>query len=184
MEYRNPRYNESGTIDCEIHHPSFGWIPFTASPNDAHEHCVAIYQAIIDSDNPIAPHEEPFDDVVKAKYREIETKLAEALAEGMPYTMPDGTEDIVQTRPEDEGNLLGLAIEARDLKAVGDLSHAFMLRAKSNRLYELTPDEMIDLTDTAKQFKQDLLERSWHLKDALRAAEEINDREAAKAINW
>lgn len=34
MEYRNPTYNQFGTIDVEIDHPVFGWIPFTASPDD------------------------------------------------------------------------------------------------------------------------------------------------------
>ena len=34
MEIRNPVYNAFGTIDCEINHPQFGWIPFTASPDD------------------------------------------------------------------------------------------------------------------------------------------------------
>lgn len=34
MEFRNPVYNHLGTIDCEINHPSLGWIPFTADPND------------------------------------------------------------------------------------------------------------------------------------------------------
>lgn len=34
MEIRNPRFNARGSIDCEINHPEFGWIPFTADPND------------------------------------------------------------------------------------------------------------------------------------------------------
>jgi len=34
MEYRNAQYNAFGTIDCEINHPIYGWIPFTADPND------------------------------------------------------------------------------------------------------------------------------------------------------
>jgi hypothetical protein len=34
MDYRNPVYNAAGTIDCEIDHPVYGWIPFTASPDD------------------------------------------------------------------------------------------------------------------------------------------------------
>jgi len=34
MEIRNPVYNAFGTIDCEINHPVYGWIPFTASPDD------------------------------------------------------------------------------------------------------------------------------------------------------
>lgn len=35
MELRNPSYNRFGTIDCEVNHPKFGWIPFTADPDDA-----------------------------------------------------------------------------------------------------------------------------------------------------
>ena len=34
MNYRNAKYNASGTVDCEIDHPVYGWIPFTADPND------------------------------------------------------------------------------------------------------------------------------------------------------
>jgi len=29
MEFRNSAYNEHGTIDCEINHPDYGWIPHT-----------------------------------------------------------------------------------------------------------------------------------------------------------
>ncbi len=35
IEIRNPAFNHAGTIDCEIDHPKFGWIPFTADPGDA-----------------------------------------------------------------------------------------------------------------------------------------------------
>lgn len=34
MDYRNTAYNQFGTVDVEINHPDFGWIPFTASPDD------------------------------------------------------------------------------------------------------------------------------------------------------
>jgi len=34
MKTRNPIFTESGWIDCEIEHPQYGWIPFTASPDD------------------------------------------------------------------------------------------------------------------------------------------------------
>ncbi|MEO1108255.1 MAG: hypothetical protein AAFX90_10065 [Pseudomonadota bacterium] len=37
LEYRNPMRNQFGTIDCEINHPEFGWIPFTAGPDDSEE---------------------------------------------------------------------------------------------------------------------------------------------------
>jgi hypothetical protein len=50
MEYRNARYNQFGTIDCEINHPRLGWLPFTASPDDAVEHGRAIHAAALAGD--------------------------------------------------------------------------------------------------------------------------------------
>lgn len=29
--FRNPKYNAVGGIDCEIEHPNFGWIPFSST---------------------------------------------------------------------------------------------------------------------------------------------------------
>lgn len=34
MEYRNPRRTAGEAIDCEINHPTYGWIPFTADLSD------------------------------------------------------------------------------------------------------------------------------------------------------
>ena len=34
MESRTPVFTANGAIDCEINHPQFGWIPFTASADD------------------------------------------------------------------------------------------------------------------------------------------------------
>ena len=61
MNYRNPRYNENGTIDCEIDHPHFGWIPFTADPNDCEEHGRVIFADIVAHGDiePYVPPEEP-----------------------------------------------------------------------------------------------------------------------------
>jgi hypothetical protein len=33
-EIRNPQYNQLGTIDVEVNHPEFGWIPFTYDSSD------------------------------------------------------------------------------------------------------------------------------------------------------
>jgi len=57
MEFRNCKYTESGNIDCEINHPEFGWIPFTASPNDCEEHGREIYAEAIKGE--VAPYEPP-----------------------------------------------------------------------------------------------------------------------------
>lgn len=47
MKIRSPKHNARGTIDCEIEHPEYGWIPFTASPDDVEEHGREIYQKLI-----------------------------------------------------------------------------------------------------------------------------------------
>lgn len=51
MEYRNPVYNALGTIDCEIYHQDYGWIPFTASPDDTELHGRELYDAIVKAGN-------------------------------------------------------------------------------------------------------------------------------------
>lgn len=38
MEIKNPRYNKNGTIDLDMNHPVYGWIPFTASPDDVEDY--------------------------------------------------------------------------------------------------------------------------------------------------
>lgn len=44
MNYRNAEKNREGLINCEIQHPTYGWIPFQASPNDTQAHGRALYQ--------------------------------------------------------------------------------------------------------------------------------------------
>ena len=43
VKIRKPEYNSNGTIDCELNHPAFGWVPFTASPDDVEAHGREIY---------------------------------------------------------------------------------------------------------------------------------------------
>jgi hypothetical protein len=46
--WRNPKYNAVGTIDMEIDHPTYGWIPFTADPDDVEPLGKALYDAAIE----------------------------------------------------------------------------------------------------------------------------------------
>jgi len=45
MNFRNAQYNAFGTIDCEIEHPVYGWIPFTADPNDVEPLGAGVFNA-------------------------------------------------------------------------------------------------------------------------------------------
>lgn len=47
MKIRNAKYNKNKTIDCEIEHPDYGWIPFTASPNSAEEYNREMYAMMV-----------------------------------------------------------------------------------------------------------------------------------------
>ena len=47
MNYRNAKYNETGSIDCEIEHIQFGWIPCTVSMDD--KETSTLYARIVSS---------------------------------------------------------------------------------------------------------------------------------------
>lgn len=58
MNARNPKHNAAGTVDLEIEHPDYGWIPFTASPNDAAG--AELYaQALAGGFGPVGPYVAP-----------------------------------------------------------------------------------------------------------------------------
>ena len=58
MNARNPQYNSFGTIDLEIEHSTFGWIPFTADPNDA-EGAALYASAVAGEYGTVAPYVAP-----------------------------------------------------------------------------------------------------------------------------
>ena len=62
MQFRNPTFTASGAIDCEIKHPTYGWIPFTASETDVEEHGRAIFASAKESAAPYVPPAGPTDD--------------------------------------------------------------------------------------------------------------------------
>ncbi|MBY6206892.1 MULTISPECIES: DUF4376 domain-containing protein [Halomonas] len=133
---------------------------------------------------------EPAEHLAARKRAAIAAALAAELAAGMPYTLPDGTADVVQMQAEDRQNLMGLAIEARDLVAAGETGAVQEFRAQSNTRYPMTPDEVIAMTDQAMAHYKQLLEHSWDRKDTIAAAladETLTDdekRAAIEAVTW
>lgn len=60
MEWRNPKRNAVGSIDLEINHPDFGWIPFTADVEDRGARFdVASMIAEIEATGPLPDYEPP-----------------------------------------------------------------------------------------------------------------------------
>jgi len=90
MNYRNPIYTENGSIDCEIEHPAYGWIPFTASPDDCEAQGKAIFEALKDSANPYVPPPPPTEEELQAiADRERIAELKKLLADSDYKAMPD-----------------------------------------------------------------------------------------------
>lgn len=59
IELRNAVFNRHGTIDCELLHPLYGWIPYTASPEDSAAHGPAVWEAAQQMNpGPYVPEEE------------------------------------------------------------------------------------------------------------------------------
>jgi hypothetical protein len=57
MEIRNAKFNRIGTIDLEWNHPEFGWIEFTANPDDVEEHGRQLHSLAMQGE--VAPYVSP-----------------------------------------------------------------------------------------------------------------------------
>lgn len=102
-----------------------------------------------------------------------------AFAEGMLYQFSDG-EDVVQTRQEDQVNLMGLAAKAqRQLEAGDDTPMPF--RALSNKTRMLSPAKTDAMALAALAHIEGIYGRTWQAKDAIEAAETI---EEVEAVQW
>ena len=67
ISFRNPIFTADNRIDCEIDHPIYGWIPFTADPNDPEQHGREIYAAALEAGPaayvPVPPHPTPIPNI-------------------------------------------------------------------------------------------------------------------------
>lgn len=87
MQIRNLQYNSHDTVDCEIEHPTYGWIPFTADPDDCEEMGRKIYTEIIEGKyGDIAPYV-PYVPTDEEKASEIRAERNKLLAELEPQLL-------------------------------------------------------------------------------------------------
>lgn len=127
---------------------------------------------------------EPLDELVARKRAEIDQARDQAFAAGLPYEIA-GEPDVVQTRPQDQINLLGLSAKAQRLIAAGDSEATLTFRGLSNVNRELTAEEMDTLTLAALAHIEGIYQRSWDRKDAIDQAladQYLDDDEKSTAI--
>lgn len=71
-EFRNARFVTPERIDCEINHPKFGWIPFTADPkDDGAQFDVAELIGRMIASGTVAPYVPPTQEEIDAKAAEL-----------------------------------------------------------------------------------------------------------------
>jgi len=90
FNYKNAIYNEFNTIDCEIEHPIYGWIPFSACPNDCEEHGRNLYHKI-KKDGNISPYAPPSREEIELEVKNQRNKL---LSQSDWSQLPDIPEEI------------------------------------------------------------------------------------------
>ena len=85
MKYKNAKFTQfEGVIDCEIEHPEYGWVPFSASQNDKEQHSRDLYTQIV-SDGQISPYVEP-DDLTNSELASNARQLRNSLLSASDWT--------------------------------------------------------------------------------------------------
>lgn len=129
MDIKNLHYNQHGTIDCDIEHEMFGWIPFTASPEDDSDFGRELYTSLISgAHGAIAPYAEaPLtaeQQVARIADQRYQVETSGVLVDGMSINTDDRAKTLIN----------GSAIKAM-------LNPAYTLRWK-------TPTGFVDLPST------------------------------------
>jgi hypothetical protein len=127
MLTRNLKYNYHGTIDMEIEHPVYGWIPFTASPNDTEKFGNELYaQAIAGDFGAIAPSDPKTAEQLAAEAQTVidTNALVQAKGDATIQYLVHHTPDEIDAKVRQLVNAAGvtnLATATVSLKAVEDL---------------------------------------------------------------
>ncbi|MBE0405289.1 DUF4376 domain-containing protein [Halomonas citrativorans] len=123
------------------------------------------------------------DGLAEQKRAEIDAARDAAFAAGLEYDF-NGETDVVQTRPQDQVNLLGLRAKAEAAIDQGATDQVMKFRGENNVTHYLTPDEMYTLTNDALAHIEGIYDHSWERKDAIDVALEDDDREKIEQLFW
>lgn len=104
--------------------------------------------------------------LAELKRSEINAARDAAFAEGLPRDIA-GEPDFVQTRPQDQINLLGLRAKAEAAIDKGITDPVLKFRGQNNVTRYLTPEEMYKLTNDALAYIEGIYDHSWELKDLI-----------------
>lgn len=99
------------------------------------------------------------------KRADLDNARDAAFEAGMPYLFPDG-DDVVQTRQQDQLNLLAIMMEAQSKLALGS-DEPVVFRALSNTVHSMTPQQAVEMALAALDHIRGVYNASWAAKDVL-----------------
>lgn len=91
-EHRKPQHNGQGGIDCELNHPKWGWMPFTASPNDKRS-CELYDKMSNGSAGKVAPAPVPTQAQTTEEWKQERTRLVAGITVQVDGLTFDGNEE-------------------------------------------------------------------------------------------
>lgn len=131
----------------------------------------------------VEPPPVPLETLAAQKRRELDQARDAAFAKGLEYDF-NGEIDVVQTRPQDQINLLGLSAKSQRLIAAGQPDATLTFRSGDNVNRKLTAKEIDALTLAALGYIESIYEHSWEVKDRLARAEKNGDRDTISSLTW
>lgn len=175
METRNASFNQRGTIDLEINHPVYGWIPFTANPNDTGaEFDVSTFFAEVAQSGTVAEYVEPEPDPITRD--QVNAERTRRIELGHAFSIAGVSEPIpLQGRAQDQTVYIALLVRAMGYKSAGITAPALIIRDAVDTTHQLTPDQMIDLVGQAMGWFEQVMAASWALKDGTEIPADYND---------
>lgn len=159
MNYRNPKYTASAAIDVEINHPQFGWILFTADPDDTENFGRDLF-AEIETDGGVAAYVPP-----APKDSQVDAERDRRLAAGTVVAVSGYGDIAVQGRVQDAVNYLALESKAAKLELQGVTDPVLPFRDRDNVMHTLTPAQVVELIEAGVTHAQSVYAAAWALKD-------------------
>lgn len=96
---------------------------------------------------------------------QLDQQREQAISAGVPYTFSNGVEDHVQITDRDMTILTMIQVRAR--ANVDDPAYRQIFRSLENNIYQLTAQEVIDMTEFVFDCIQTVYTESWNSKDQL-----------------
>lgn len=171
MKYRNAKYTATGLIDCEINHPEFGWIPFTADPADTGaQFNVAELVAQIESDGNIAAYVPPAitsDQVNIERDRRIRSAFEFPAGEGVTWLFgfDEGSAESISGAATLAGFAMGAGAMPGDFYWHGG-AQPFSWILHDNSIVQIDAPTMFAIGQVAAKWKSAHIFAARFLKDA------------------